>query len=137
MATVALGICISCNNSSNSKTTHKDKHIVLHWSNPDFCTNDSMFVEADVLEYCGKKEIASHHIDTLRCDQIENYEANPETDKVRIKLGLKDLREYTNKYGKEPISIPIWVRKVYEFESDTLTINFTKDDYEITSFMPK
>lgn len=116
----------------SKKTNNEEKYIVLHWSNPDICTNDNFFVQADICEFCGREQITTHHIDTLKCGQVENYFANPNTNEVRIKLFISDL-------GKEnqEMPTPLWVKKAYKFESDTLTINFTKNDYEISPFMPK
>lgn len=131
LMTAVLGTCFSCNGSKNDG---QNKCIVLQWNNPDLCTNDNFFVAADLYEYCGRKQLATHHIDTLRCEQVEHYVANPQTSKVRIKLFITDL---SNESQKEPL--PLWVEKTYKFESDTLTINFsnTIDDYKnISPFKP-
>ena len=124
----ALFAALSCNNKHSYS---ENKLLELHWSNPDICTTDSILVEADIIEFCGRTEIASHHIDTLKCNLIESYEANPKTDKVRIRLFFTD---FTLEHHEEPL--PLWVDQVYKFESDTLTINFTNEDYKISPFKP-
>lgn len=130
---IFLIICLSltCCSCKKAHGDTKEKFIQYHWENPDICTNEYLFVTAEICEYCGTEKVTSHTIDTLRYNQKNIFSANPKTDQVKIKLGIKDSRL------ENPVLIPLWVKKIYKFESDTLTINFTKDDYEISPFEPK